>query len=127
MINGILKINIIDGTFIRDVGTLFDKQDPFVIFSLGSTQIKTKVQMDSGKKAVWNEHLELARTSQDELVVEVLDYQEDKKHHCIGHTQVSIKELCLLTSDVKKFHHTKIWYRGEDAGEVNFEVQLVRT
>jgi len=125
-INGILKINVIDGTFIRDVGGMFDKQDPFAIFSLGNSQVLTKVKMDSGKKAVWNENLEITRSYQDELVVEVLDFQEDKKHHCIGYTQVSIKE-CIHSKEVKKFHKTKIWYRGEEAGEVNFEVQFIRS
>ena len=97
-----------------------------MIFSLGSTQIRTKVAKDGGKKADWDQTLELARSLENELMVEVLDFQEDLKHHCIGHTQVSILEV-VHSGEIRKFHNTKVWYRGEEAGEVNFEVQFVKS
>lgn len=104
---------------------MFDSQDPFVIFSLGSHQVKTKVNKDAGKSASWNENLSLERSYENELGVEVLDYEESKKHHCIGHTELSIVE-CVHSGQLRKFHNTKIWYRGEEAGEVSFEVQFIK-
>lgn len=121
-----LQINVLDGVFTRDVGGIFDKMDPFIIFTLGVNKTQTKIKKDSGSKAVFNENLEMQRTSEDELGVIVLDYQDNLKHRGIGQAFISIKE-CVYSNEVFKFRGVKLWYKEEEAGSINFDVKFVPT
>lgn len=113
-----------DGCFTRDVGGMFDKMDPFVLFGLGTNTVQSNVKKDAGKKVEFNQNLELQRTSQDELAIYVLDYQDNLSHRTIGYTFISIKE-CIHSKSAIKFSGLKLHYKEEDAGEINLAVKFI--
>lgn len=121
-----MKISVLDGLFTHDVGGVFDKMDPFIIFSLGAIKAQTQTKKDSGRKAIFNENFDLQRTFEDELTIMALDYQENQNHRGIGQAFVSVKE-CVHSLDVIKFRGVKLWYKEEEAGTLNFDLKFVPT
>lgn len=121
---GTLQISLLNGNFTRDVGGMFDKMDPFVLFGLGTNTVQSNVKKDSGKKVEWNQNLELQRISQEELAIYVLDYQDNLSHRTIGYTFISVKE-CIHSKNPIKFSGLKIYYKDEDAGEINLAIKFI--
>ena len=119
-----MKISCLDGVFTRDVGGMFDKMDPFVVFSLSERKAQTTVKQDAGSKAIWNENLEIERNIEDELRIEVYDYQDNLKHRLIGYNFVSIRDW-IMSKEVVKCRKLKLIYKGEEAGEINFDAVFV--
>lgn len=62
-LNCALKIQIHEGTFLKDMDT-FGKQDPFAQFFYDQEKMKTKVIDGGGKHAVWNEEFVLQNVRQ---------------------------------------------------------------
>jgi len=92
---GTCYINIVDGQFLKDLGT-FSGMDPYVKLFIGGKLIKkTETAQKAGKTPKWNEYVEYHVTDLDETV-EFKAFDEDNigEDAPIGSGSAKLSRFC---------------------------------
>lgn len=116
-----LNLRVCDGKLYRDT-ELTGKMDPYVSLEIGGQKLKTKVHDNAGKFPKWDQDFTVKTKLNTVLNYKVYDQETLGSDDLIGEGSFELLINYLL---VKKHVVAPISFKGELAGEVRMDVQLV--
>jgi hypothetical protein len=118
-----LKLQILSGTFLVNLDT-FKDQDPYACFHHKGHFYKTKILLNWGKKAKWDdEEWTLSPLHYHTMIVlEAWDYDAIGSDDCIGKS----KPIWARDYATKKGPQPiEIYYKGKHTGELVFQMKVL--
>jgi len=116
-----LKLKVCDAKLYRDT-ELGGKMDPYVLLTIGDQKLKTKVHDDAGKYPKWDESFIVKTKLNTNFKFVVMDKETMLKDDLIGEGSFDLVQNYAL---VKKIIAAPLSYKGELAGEVRMEIELI--
>ncbi|KAL5710786.1 hypothetical protein ACHQM5_021308 [Ranunculus cassubicifolius] len=103
MMNGILKIELLDARGLQDTEVI-GKIDPYVLIQYKDQKLKSKVAKGQGSNPVWNDDFSLwmQYPAEDEdytLVMKIMDKDTFTSDDFIGEARINLKELAVLGAE----------------------------
>ena len=115
-----LNLKICDGKLYRDTETM-GKMDPYVSLVVGDQKFKTKVHQDAGKYPKWDQLFTIKTKLNTTLKFQVFD-EDTTSDDLVGDGSFDLIRNYVV---VKKLIIAPITFKGELAGEIRMEVELI--
>ncbi|KAI9297925.1 C2-domain-containing protein [Neoconidiobolus thromboides FSU 785] len=120
--SGNLRVTVVEARGLANRDGLFGKNDAYTIIKVGGKKERTKTIANAGKNARWNETFNFQFSQNDEIHVDVWDYDRIKDD-LIG----SIKIPAL---GVMNLGYVENWYPismgAKNSGEILLQLQFSR-
>eukprot|EP01017_Pseudomicrothorax_dubius_P035154 TRINITY_DN4888_c0_g1_i1.p1 TRINITY_DN4888_c0_g1~~TRINITY_DN4888_c0_g1_i1.p1 ORF type:complete len:227 (+),score=53.14 TRINITY_DN4888_c0_g1_i1:103-783(+) len=122
MAPGKLTIRPKGATLTRDTDT-FSKMDPYLVFTIGSQTFQSKTCEGGGLKPTWDDQFIYQVTTEEEIRVEVWEYDSLSSNDLVGGATLPIKSIKAGV----KTHQIEISFEEGSAGVVEIEIDFSPT